>query len=187
MRRGVARTAAAIGSVIVATTGAIVASWYIWSPAMTLEAMADAAARRDAVAVSSHMDMPALRADMRRVVQENLRRNIPSGRVVLDHRAITEILVGRIIDGVFSPRGTGRILDEQRDPELSRQALSYRISLDGPNRFTAHIQAPMRIDLRFTRHGARWMLSSIRNPPAATPNRGQTYADIPAIRHGEST
>lgn len=175
MRKGLPKHGAEILAVLLAAVAGVVAAWYVWSPSMTIEAMADAAARRDDTALTAHMDMVALRADMRKVAEDNLRQNVPSGRVVLDHRAITEILVGRLIDDVFSARGTRRILRDQVNPQASRRTLSYRISFDTPNQFTARVDAPTRIDLKFTRHGAHWMLSSIRNTPTRAVPEPQKY------------
>lgn len=158
---------------VVTTTAAIAISslavWYSCSPAMTLEAMANAAERRDGDGVAVHMDMLALRISTRMLAEETLRRNVPSDRVVLNHHVITEVLVGRVIDDIFTRHGTDRVVRGQSDPIANRGALSYRIALQGPDRFIARLDAPRRVDLLFIRHGATWLLSAIRMRPAEAP------------------
>lgn len=163
--RTIAKRFVAIVTCTSAVFMSLVAIWYWFSPSMTLEAMADAAARKDGVAVASYMDMDALRSDTRAAAEETLKAIAPSGEVVLNHRAITEILIGKVIDEVFSTNGTSRLLENQADPHSTRNALRYRILVTGPNKFIARIENPARVDLVFIRHGAEWLLSSIRERP----------------------
>lgn len=171
MRRHLVKRVLAAGTSVSALGMSLLAAWYWLSPSMTLENMANAASRRDGKGVAAYMDMDALRASTRQDAENALRNSVPSNNVFLNHRAITEALVGKIIDDIFSPQGTRRLVEGQSDPAGNRHALAYRIILNGPNRFVARIDAPERVDLLFIRHGADWLLSAIHSRPEEPPEK----------------
>jgi hypothetical protein len=143
-----------------------VGAWYVVTPKMTVEAMADAAASKDGARLVQYMDMKALRADMRRRAAIVISDRYPLGRtkVVIDPRRVTEALAGKVIDEVFSPRGTDRMLARNRVPTAPGD-VAYVILRGGPNQFTARFDSPRRVDLLFSRHGAGWKLSGIAARP----------------------
>lgn len=157
-------TLAVVGgaSLVVGAVGA----WYAFTPAMTVEAMATAAIAGDGERVASYMDMEALRKDVRRQASSAIARNYPQGRVMLKPEAITEALVGSVIDRAFSLDGTKRMLKRSQREMPTREDVAYTILRDGPNHFIARLDRPRRVDLHFTRHAAGWLLSRITSRPA---------------------
>lgn len=147
---------------------ASLSGWYALTPRMTVEAMASAAQRGDSVDLVRHMDMTALRVDMRRRAQQALEKNTPPGLVLLDPKAVTEALVGGRIDQAFSLKGARKALD-RKDVRRVSEHVDYRIMRNGPNAFVARLDGPRRVDLLFTRRGLTWMLTGIAARPVVTP------------------
>lgn len=129
-----------------------------------MTAMTEAIARRDGAALASYMDMDALRLSTRIGAEGVIRRAYPGGRVHLDPHGITEALIGKTIDRIFSPKGTQEMLRRQRKP-LGTKEVNYTIIRMGPNAFIARLDEPTRVDLMFTRHIVSWRLSSIIQRP----------------------
>lgn len=154
-----------------ATLGvAVISGWYIITPKMTVEAMAMAAANGDGKRLAAYMDMDALRADMRRRTAIALSDRFPLGsnRVIIDPRRVTEALAGKVIDDVFSRKGTDRILSKEHG-KIASKDVTYVILRGGPNNFTARLDSPRRVDLLFSRQGAGWRLSGIAMRAAGKP------------------
>lgn len=144
---------------------AAVGAWYVVTPQMTVEAMADAAVRGDGDRLASYMDLPELRRDTRRRASRAIADNYPPGIVVLNPGMVTEALVGRVIDQAFSIEGARRAVQGSRRAVVTRQDVQYRILRNGPNHFVARLDSPRRVDLLFTRHAAGWLLSGIMPRP----------------------
>lgn len=152
-------------SIVVGAVG----SWYLVTPRMTMEAMADAAVRGDAEKLTSYMDMKELRRDMRRRASRALASRYPPGRVVLDNDLVTEALAGSLIDHAFSLEGARNAVRGHGRAIRTRADVQYRIIRDGPNHFVARLDQPRRVDLLFTRNVAGWLLTGIAQRPPLEP------------------
>jgi len=147
---------------------ATMSGWYALTPRMTVDAMASAAQRGDSANLVRHMDMTALRMDMRRRAQQALETSAPPGLVLLDPKAVTEALVGGRIDETFSLKGARKALRRKGAGRVPDH-IDYRIMRNGPNAFVARLDGPRRVDLLFTRKGLTWMLTGIAARPRPMP------------------
>lgn len=139
--------------------------WYVVSPTLTIEAMADAAVRGDAEELVTYVDMQALRRDVRRQATRML-GHYRTDKVRMNPDMMVEALAGEVIDKAFSIEGARQAVTGTRRAIGNRSDLRYQILRDGPNRFVARLDMPRRVDLMFTRSGAGWVLAGIRMRPA---------------------
>ncbi len=166
-KRTATRTAVAMGTGAILALGAI-SGWYLVSPRRTVEAMADAATHGRSDILVQYMDMPALRADMRRRAAHAIAQGYPPGRVVLNPKIVVEALAGPQIDRMFSNDGTRRAVERSKRSHLD-MAVTFSILRGGADHFTARLDRPHPVDLLFTRRGTSWRLTGIRPRATRTP------------------
>lgn len=166
-KRTASRAAVAMGSGAVLALGTI-SGWYLVTPRRTVEAMADAAAHGRSDILVRYMDMPALRADMRRRAARAIAQGYPPGRVVLNPRVVVEALAGPQIDRMFSLDGTRRVVERSKRRHVD-MAVRFSILRGGADHFTARLDEPRPVDLLFTRKGVSWRLTGIRPRATRTP------------------
>lgn len=163
-KKAVVRLTIAMGAGSALCMG-VVSTWYLVTPRRTVEAMADAASHGRSSELATYMDMPSLRADMRRRAARAIAQGYPPGRVVLNPRVVVEALAGPQIDSLFSPDGTRRAVERTMRRHVD-MTVDFVIMRGGPNHFTARLESPRRVDLLFTRSGIAWRLTGIRPRPA---------------------
>lgn len=148
----------------------LLAGWEYVSPAYTLRAMRDAAARGDAPAVSSHVDYPALRDSIKSGINRAIARRIEKskgapGAIAM---AIASRAAGSMIDRMVNPEALALALSDPRkaDSPLARtwrgEVVIERRSLS--NFAIVNRDDPNAPRLVFTRHWPGWTLSGIEMP-----------------------
>ncbi len=157
-------------------------AWYIFSTKMAAAALVDDIIAGDVAGIMEKVDMKSLRKDARGEVTAALKENFSeTGDVSFNHNQLTEILVGKLIDETYSEKGAERVIADKRTP-YSSEAVEYKITHKGMNRFDVRVEHPIRVELIFYRHGFRWKLSAIRNlnePPVK--NYASNEAPSPSL------
>jgi hypothetical protein len=128
-------------------------------------------------ALSSYIDYPALRVDLKAQITGRMRAEANKHKSVFGHLglAIGTVMIGPVIDGLVTPAGMRAALIAKRDEaqiETAQQpASTLRIPDDpvivrrGFSEFlVASKQQPTR-GLVFKRHGLSWKLSGVDLPP----------------------
>jgi len=171
----------AIGVVVLLALAAA-GAWFYGSPGWTIERMQAAATAKDAALLSSYIDFPALRADLKRKLPDHLtararEKNDGLGRL---EAAIGGVLIGPIVDTIVTPEalrlafapGPATAVDDPtgaqvrpagvrlgKDPVITRRGVSEFVV--GPRGKAG--------GLVFRRSGLSWRLSGIDFPPDDIP------------------
>lgn len=166
--------------IAIGTCLAAALAWYLASPWMALRQMKSAIERRDAAAVSEHIDFPALRENVKAelttaMMAEASRRRVQNPLSAAGS-ALALAFAGPMLDAMISPQGVAMMLkgkDEGLVPEAFRGKSSKDVDITrtytGLNTFevrlTSRQNADNGITLVFKRHGfANWMLTSAQFP-----------------------
>lgn len=156
---------------------ALVAGWYFYSPAYTLQQMRTAAESNDSDAFSSYIDFPALREDMRAELMAQLMAEAEkdtSGYGGLGI-ALGSAMLGPMIDGMISPAGirAAFMANEKRskDNPESRPMGAFQLE-DEPtierrsfSEFAVVSKDQNQGAMIFKRRGLGWRLSGVDLPP----------------------
>ncbi len=150
--------------VLLATIG-----WYVLSPGYTLKQMKAAAQANDADRLSSYIDYPSLREDMKselsaRMMAEAQKDQSGFGPLGV---ALGSALVGPLVDAIISPAGVRAMMLSNRqnkkapiavgeDPDIERHGLSE---------FVVKSKSGQNGTMVFKRHGLSWKLSGLDLPP----------------------
>lgn len=131
--------------------------WWDVSPYLTIKGLADASYDGDEARFHDYLDIPALRANALRRVEDDVHGSAGrSGRVRMNDHAVATLLMGPMIDRVFS-RGTAFDMVHRKDHAYGRD-VSYILMRDGPNYFEVRFTTPFPLMLKFQREGAEWKI-----------------------------
>ena len=154
-------------------------AWYFLSPAWTLRAMVSAAKSNDVETLSSYVDFPALRKDLKadltaRFDAEAARSNDPTAKIGI---AIARSMMDGVIGNFVSPggiRATLAAFDEAATPAGVKQAAKPRIERLGFSRFRLAREGNPGSGFVFERRGLGWKMVGVdlapepsHAPPAA--------------------
>ncbi|WP_157217572.1 DUF2939 domain-containing protein [Flavisphingomonas formosensis] len=161
---------------------AFLAGWYLFSPRWTLREMKIAANAGDAQALSTYIDFPALRADLKAKLDTRLSEGL-EGPAEEDRplrplgAAIGLLFAGPLIDRLLTPEGLAAIFATRaatgEKPAGGFKAKDMTIRRRGIDEFLLHDPAepPEAGNLIFRRHGLEWRLSGIDLPARDPPPR----------------
>ena len=169
MRRG---GVLALAAVLVATVG----GWWLGSPYWTLWRMREAAEARDAEALASRVEWPALRESTKRQLRDRLeeesRRGGPGGLDSIG-AAFAGALIGPAVEALVTPETVRTAFLAERssaeggpksaaEPE-ARKAAEFDVVRRGADEFRLRREgaAPGEGELVFRRHGLSWKLEEI--------------------------
>lgn len=153
--------------VLLLVVAAGVGAWWYASPLMTLKAMRDAGQAGDAETISSYIDYPALRADMKVEMETLITRQAANdpGPMGAAGAAFAKAIVGPMVDRLITPEAMATMFESaeaaegaplpalggEKEMEIDRQGLS---------RFTARAEGE-EAGLEFARDGWGWKLVGV--------------------------
>jgi hypothetical protein len=152
---------------------ALAAGWYVGSPWYTLGEMRAAARSDDADSFDSHVDFPALRADVKAQLGARIQAHVHGGGLGASlGAALGAALVGPLVDAAVSPAGVRAAFDARRENaagggasqplvKLPRDPAIHRLGL---SEFLLVSRAHPDSGLVFRRDGLGWKLSGVRLP-----------------------
>ena len=153
-------------------------TWYFAAPWYTLKQMRDAAQANDADALSTHVDFPALREDMKSEIMAQLMveaQKDKSGFGALG-TAMATAMIGPMIDGLISPAGLRAAFIANRNREgaepknkaTSAFDVSDDVQIERRSFDEFAVGSKTRPDgkMIFKRHGLGWKLSGVDLPPS---------------------
>jgi hypothetical protein len=168
------RVAALAAAALIIAAGV---TWYMASPGWALHQMKAAADANDPDALSSYIDYPALREDLKaeissQMMAEAKKHKSRFGGLGL---AIGTAMIGPVIDGLVTPAGMRAALMAKRDQAQVKAAPKAASALRVPDNpvfvrrgfsefLVASKQQP-KSGLVFKRHGLSWKLSGVDLPP----------------------
>jgi hypothetical protein len=169
-----ARWLALLGGIVIIAAVA----WYFASPAYTLSRMKAAAESNDADAISTYIDYPSLREDMKADLMAQMMveaEKDTSGFGGLG-MAFGAAMIGPMIDGMVSPAGMKAAFAANRAKPSSGptakvpKALGMKedpvIKRRGFSEFVVTSKKEPDSGMVFKRHGLSWKLSGVELPPA---------------------
>jgi hypothetical protein len=162
----------------IAAIAAIGGGWYYGSPLWTLKSMRDAAVAKDAKSLSSYVDFPALRADVKADLKAQMGSVKADDSLGALGAMFTNALSDKMIDGLVTPETLGAMMtmgkganalsgaqgadkagkDKEPDFEITRGLSEFRVRPKGEGEGSI----PAMV---FTRSGVSWKLSGIDLPP----------------------
>lgn len=167
------RTRLAIGVGLAVLLGA-----YLGSPFFTLHQMRQAAERKDAAALSAHIDFPALRASAKHAVDEQVARKLAAKPHRKQGTIWGAVLLGTLarnaIDDLVTPDGVAKLLAADKEesgtpPAGPRKRPPPELAFDyeGLDVFLVHVQQAglpgHGITLVMRRNGfVEWVLVGVR-------------------------
>jgi|SRR4051812_23539715 hypothetical protein len=148
--------------------------WYVASPGYTLKQMKAAAQANDADRLSSYIDYPALREDMKseltaRMMAEAQKDNSGFGPLAV---ALGSAMVGPLVDAMISPAGVRAMMLSNRKNRKAPAAVGEDpvIERHGLSEFVVKSKSAENGAMVFKRHGLGWKLSGIDLPPPPLTN-----------------
>jgi Protein of unknown function (DUF2939) len=168
------RVAALAAAALIMASGAL---WYFESPVWTLRQMKAAADANDSDALSSHIDYPALREDLKAEIRGQMMAEANKDKSVFGRLglAIGTELTAPVIDRLVTPAGVRAALTAKHDQALIQAAalpaLALRVPDDpvivrrGFSEFLVASKHQPKSGLVFKRHGLSWKLSGVDLPP----------------------
>lgn len=151
-------------------------AWYFASPWYTLRQMRSAAEANDAAALSSYIDYPSLREDLKSDLMAQMMAEASkdkSGFGALGV-AIGSALIGPAIDGMVSPAGVRAMMisKEKRESAQSAGAPAAPVKVESDpvierrsfSEFVVRSKSDPDGGMVFTRHGLGWKLSGVDLP-----------------------
>lgn len=152
---------------------ALAAGWYVGSPWYTVREMRAAARSGDADAFDSHVDFPALRADVKAQLGARIQDHVHGGGLGASLGALGAALIGPLVDTAVSPEGVRAAFDARSESaaEGGTSAGVVKLPKDpairrlGLSEFLLVSKAHPESGLVFTRDGLGWKLSGVRLPP----------------------
>ena len=158
--------------VLVAVAALLAGGWAFASPWWTLHRLRAAAMARDAAAVSSFVDFPALRedivADMTVAMAAEAAKGGGDAMQALG-MGIGMMMVGPLVERFVSPAGVELLLAGERTEVFDPKAVdAFEIVRDGFSRFRLRSTAgPDKAAVVFTRRGIGWAITGVDLPPGA--------------------
>ena len=164
----------ALAAVLLLTAGV---AWYFASPVWTLSRMKAAAESKDADAMASYVDFPALREDLKadllaQMMAEAQKDNAPFSGLAM---AIGPAMVNSMVDGFVTPAGMKAMFAAQRTPAAAapkRPAAGAFELKDKPvikrrglSEFLVASEDEPGSGMVFKRSGLGWKLSGVELPP----------------------
>jgi hypothetical protein len=150
--------------------------WYFASPSYTLVQMRNAAKANDADALSSYIDYPSLREDMKSEFMAHMMAEAQKDESGFGALGVVfgSAMVGPIVDGMVSPAGVRAMLisskqeqarggDTPKPPvKVDENPIIERRSF---SEFAVKSKSDANGAMIFTRHGLGWKLSGVDLPP----------------------
>jgi hypothetical protein len=159
---------------------ALGAGWYFLSPAWTLREMVSAAKANDVKKLSSYIDFPALKkdlkADLNARFEAEAKSGDPTARIGV---AIARSMMDGVINAFVSPGGLRATLvtfDESDAPPDVRKAGKPRIERLGFNRFRLSREGTPGSGFVFERRGLGWKMVGVD----LAPNPARPSPAVPA-------
>jgi Protein of unknown function (DUF2939) len=151
-------------------------TWYLASPGWTLHQMKAAADANDPDALSSYIDYPALREDLKAEIMSQMRAEAKKDKSGFGlGLALGTAMIGPVIHGLVTPAGMRAALMAKRDQAqikaAPRAASALRVPDDpvivrrGFSEFLVASKQQPKSGLVFKRHGLSWKLSGVDLPP----------------------
>src|SRR5687768_3570434 len=156
---------------------ALGAGWYFLSPAWTLRDMVAAAKANDVEKLSSYIDYPALKADLKadltaRFDAEAAKSDDPTAKMGV---ALARSMMNGVINAFISPNGLRATLatfDESDVPPEVKKAGKPRIERLGFNSFRLSRENSPGSGFVFERRGLGWKMVGVdlaASPPSPSP------------------
>jgi hypothetical protein len=153
------------------------AAWYFLSPAWTIRSMVSAAKSNDVDTLSSYVDFPALKKDLKadlttRFDAEAAKPNDPTAKIGI---AIARSMMDGVINNFVSPgglRATLAAFDEADAPAGAKKAGKPKIERLGFSRFRLAREGNPGSGFVFERRGLGWKMVGVdlaAEPPRPTP------------------
>jgi hypothetical protein len=151
-------------------------AWYFASPWYTLKQMKSAAAANDADALSSYIDYPSLREDLKSDLMAQMMADASKDKSGFGPLgvAIGSALIGPAIDGMVSPAGVRAMMlsrhDKDRPGSVNVPAAPVKVESDPVierrsfSEFVVRSKSDPDGGMVFTRHGLGWKLSGVDLP-----------------------
>lgn len=170
---------AGLAVVIIIVLGIV---WYFASPWYTLKEMRSAAEANDAAALSSYIDYPSLREDLKsdfmaQMMSEAAKDESGFGALGV---AIGSALIGPAIDGMVSPAGVRAMMMSKQNKDSARSANTPAapvtvqsdpvIDRRSFSEFVVRSKSDPDGGMVFIRHGLGWKLSGV-DLPQEKPSR----------------
>ncbi|MES2325763.1 MAG: DUF2939 domain-containing protein [Pseudomonadota bacterium] len=168
------RVAAFAATALIIAAGAL---WYFESPVWTLHQMKAAADANDPDALSSYIDYPALRQDLKTEIRGQMMAEATKDRSAFGRLglAIGTELTAPVIDRLVTPAGMRAAHTAKRVEAQTRAAAQPASALRVPDdpvivrrgfsEFLVASKRQPKSGLLFKRHGLSWKLSGVDLPP----------------------
>ena len=143
-------------------------------PQATLDAIGEAAAKRDNAQIARHVDLPALKHSLGRLMLQQMGAALPddkgNNRQMMGQFVIAGALVGPLVETLVTPDGIGALLRGQIAARAAGGAVNgpmpaYRLSWDGLSSVRAAMLSsdgePGALLLVLRRDGIRWKLAGV--------------------------
>lgn len=150
----------------------VAGGWIVLSPYWTLHRLREAVVARDAAKVSSFVDFPVLREDLKSDLTVAMMAKAGDGGDAMNAvgMGLGMMMVGGMVEQFVSPAGVQMLLagDGRAEVPDLQNADDFEIVRDGISTFRVRsISEPDKASVVFTRHGLGWVVTGVEFPPEA--------------------